>query len=182
MAGSGGNDAQAEANKERLKRPCVCVTTFNMIAHKGRRSEYGEQVGRAAQRSRLPLCGQQRLRPVQRPACVRVARCTVAPAALPVSHILHDAAVTLSHTCHTPQMMQLIQGQEWGLLLLDEVHVVPAQMFRKVSAWRRRRRRRHVHTHSAALRRRRRSRARSLAVLPLLVRTDAHCRARSPAC
>ena len=24
-------------------------------------------------------------------------------------------------------------SREWGLLLLDEVHVVPAQMFRKVS-------------------------------------------------
>ena len=28
--------------------------------------------------------------------------------------------------------MEEIQGREWGLLLLDEVHVVPAQMFRKV--------------------------------------------------
>jgi DNA excision repair protein ERCC-3 len=30
------------------------------------------------------------------------------------------------------KMMQFLQGREWGLLLLDEVHVVPAQMFRKV--------------------------------------------------
>ena len=30
------------------------------------------------------------------------------------------------------QVMEEIQGREWGLLLLDEVHVVPAQMFRKV--------------------------------------------------
>ncbi len=31
-------------------------------------------------------------------------------------------------------VMQEIMSREWGLLLLDEVHVVPAQMFRKVSA------------------------------------------------
>lgn len=28
--------------------------------------------------------------------------------------------------------MALIGGREWGLLLLDEVHVVPARMFRQV--------------------------------------------------
>jgi|LauGreSBDMM110SN_4_FD.fasta_scaffold32290_1 hypothetical protein len=28
--------------------------------------------------------------------------------------------------------MALIREREWGLLLMDEVHVVPAQMFRKV--------------------------------------------------
>jgi len=43
VAGAGG-DAQAEANKARLRRPCICVTTFNMISHKGKRSEYGEEV------------------------------------------------------------------------------------------------------------------------------------------
>ena len=30
------------------------------------------------------------------------------------------------------RVMEQIAGREWGLLLLDEVHVVPAQMFRKV--------------------------------------------------
>ncbi|EQB61078.1 dna repair helicase rad25 [Vairimorpha apis BRL 01] len=30
------------------------------------------------------------------------------------------------------KIMDTIQKTEWGLLLLDEVHVVPAQMFRKV--------------------------------------------------
>ena len=30
------------------------------------------------------------------------------------------------------QVMSLIREREWGLLLMDEVHVVPAQMFRKV--------------------------------------------------
>ena len=33
--------------------------------------------------------------------------------------------------CALPQVMQEIASREWGLLLLDEVHVVPAQMFRK---------------------------------------------------
>jgi hypothetical protein len=32
-----------------------------------------------------------------------------------------------------PQIMDLISGKEWGLLLLDEVHVVPARMFRQAS-------------------------------------------------
>ncbi len=30
------------------------------------------------------------------------------------------------------KVMELISSREWGLILLDEVHVVPAQMFRKV--------------------------------------------------
>lgn len=30
------------------------------------------------------------------------------------------------------KVMDMIAGREWGLLLLDEVHVVPANMFRKV--------------------------------------------------
>ncbi|TPX17471.1 uncharacterized protein E0L32_003114 [Thyridium curvatum] len=30
------------------------------------------------------------------------------------------------------KMMKFLQGREWGLMLLDEVHVVPAQMFRRV--------------------------------------------------
>jgi DNA excision repair protein ERCC-3 len=29
-------------------------------------------------------------------------------------------------------IIQQIKSGEWGLMLLDEVHVVPAQMFRKV--------------------------------------------------
>ena len=28
--------------------------------------------------------------------------------------------------------MDLISGREWGVVMLDEVHVVPAQTFRKV--------------------------------------------------
>jgi hypothetical protein len=44
VAGAGANEAQAEANKVRLMSPCVCITTFNMIAHKGKRSAYGEEV------------------------------------------------------------------------------------------------------------------------------------------
>ena len=30
------------------------------------------------------------------------------------------------------KVMEEIKNREWGLLMLDEVHVVPAQMFRKV--------------------------------------------------
>ena len=30
------------------------------------------------------------------------------------------------------RIMGEIMGREWGLIILDEVHVVPAQMFRKV--------------------------------------------------
>ena len=30
------------------------------------------------------------------------------------------------------RVMEEIKNREWGLLMLDEVHVVPAQMFRKV--------------------------------------------------
>ena len=33
---------------------------------------------------------------------------------------------------HGEAIMDAIKAREWGLLLLDEVHVVPAQMFRKV--------------------------------------------------
>ena len=34
-------------------------------------------------------------------------------------------------------LMEVITGREWGLILLDEVHVVPAQVFRKVHLARR---------------------------------------------
>lgn len=33
---------------------------------------------------------------------------------------------------HGEEIMNQIKNRDWGLLLLDEVHVVPAQMFRKV--------------------------------------------------
>ena len=33
------------------------------------------------------------------------------------------------------KVMSAIANREWGLLLLDEVHVVPANMFRKVSTF-----------------------------------------------
>ena len=29
-------------------------------------------------------------------------------------------------------MLEQLRGREWGIMLLDEVHVVPAAMFRKV--------------------------------------------------
>lgn len=32
------------------------------------------------------------------------------------------------------KMMEFLTGREWGLLILDEVHVVPAQIFRKVTS------------------------------------------------
>jgi superfamily II DNA or RNA helicase len=32
------------------------------------------------------------------------------------------------------QMMRLLSSREWGLLVMDEVHVVPARMFRQVIA------------------------------------------------
>eukprot|EP00878_Enallax_costatus_P006782 GHUV01007109.1.p1 GENE.GHUV01007109.1~~GHUV01007109.1.p1 ORF type:complete len:1248 (+),score=504.27 GHUV01007109.1:413-4156(+) len=72
VAGTQYNEQLATRNKANLCKPCICVTTFNMIAHSGKRSAYGTEI------------------------------------------------------------MELIKGQEWGLLLLDEVHVVPAKMFRKV--------------------------------------------------
>lgn len=31
------------------------------------------------------------------------------------------------------KMMEFLQSREWGLIILDEVHVVPADMFRKVA-------------------------------------------------
>ena len=32
----------------------------------------------------------------------------------------------------TEQMLAFINATEWGLMILDEVHVVPANVFRKV--------------------------------------------------
>ena len=39
---------------------------------------------------------------------------------------------TRARTHESAKMMEFLQSREWGLLLLDEVHVVPAQMFRRV--------------------------------------------------
>ena len=35
-------------------------------------------------------------------------------------------------SAESKKIMEEIQNREWGLLILDEVHVVPAHMFRKV--------------------------------------------------
>jgi DNA excision repair protein ERCC-3 len=32
----------------------------------------------------------------------------------------------------TQKMLEFVNGHEWGLMILDEVHVVPANVFRKV--------------------------------------------------
>ncbi|TQV95588.1 hypothetical protein V2A60_000771 [Cordyceps javanica] len=39
---------------------------------------------------------------------------------------------TRNRAIQSAEMMRFLQNQEWGLMLLDEVHVVPAQMFRRV--------------------------------------------------
>lgn len=41
-------------------------------------------------------------------------------------------ANTRKRSYEAGKMMEFIQSREWGLLILDEVHVVPAQMFRQV--------------------------------------------------
>ncbi|KAF1791205.1 ERCC3/RAD25/XPB helicase, C-terminal domain [Phytophthora cactorum] len=43
-----------------------------------------------------------------------------------------DLEMDLNPRRESVKVMQLIQGREWGCILLDEVHVVPAKMFRKV--------------------------------------------------
>lgn len=35
-------------------------------------------------------------------------------------------------SAESQEIMDIITGREWGLLLMDEVHVVPAKMFRRV--------------------------------------------------
>lgn len=44
----------------------------------------------------------------------------------------HMIANTHNRSHESKKMMDFLTGQEWGFLLLDEVHVVPANMFRKV--------------------------------------------------
>ena len=41
-------------------------------------------------------------------------------------------AYTGKRSAESQRMMDAIEEREWGLLLMDEVHVVPAAMFRKV--------------------------------------------------
>lgn len=41
-------------------------------------------------------------------------------------------ANTHNRSHESKKMMEFLTGQEWGFILLDEVHVVPATMFRKV--------------------------------------------------
>lgn len=40
---------------------------------------------------------------------------------------------TKNRSHDSAKMMEFLTGREWGLMILDEVHVVPAQIFRKVS-------------------------------------------------
>ncbi|KAG8824862.1 transcription factor TFIIH complex ERCC-3 subunit [Serendipita sp. 400] len=44
----------------------------------------------------------------------------------------HMIANTHNRSHESKKMMEFLQGREWGFMLLDEVHVVPANMFRKV--------------------------------------------------
>ena len=41
-------------------------------------------------------------------------------------------ANTSNRSHESKKMMEFLQSQEWGFILLDEVHVVPAAMFRRV--------------------------------------------------
>ena len=41
---------------------------------------------------------------------------------------------TKNHSYDTGKMMEFLTGREWGLMILDEVHVVPAAIFRKATA------------------------------------------------
>ena len=41
-------------------------------------------------------------------------------------------ANTHNRSHESKKMMEFLQGREWGFILLDEVHVVPAAMFRRV--------------------------------------------------
>ena len=43
-------------------------------------------------------------------------------------------AFTGTRSAESKRVMDAIESREWGLLLMDEVHVVPAEMFRKVCA------------------------------------------------
>lgn len=43
-------------------------------------------------------------------------------------HLHHDG----KRSEESEHIMNIIRSREWGLLLMDEVHVVPAQMFRTV--------------------------------------------------
>ena len=40
---------------------------------------------------------------------------------------------TRSRSYDAQKMMDFLQSREWGLMILDEVHVVPASIFRKVT-------------------------------------------------
>ena len=40
--------------------------------------------------------------------------------------------LTVEKDLTSKKMMEFIQSVEWGFLLLDEVHVVPANVFRRV--------------------------------------------------
>lgn len=41
-------------------------------------------------------------------------------------------ANTHNRSHESKKMMEFLQSREWGFILLDEVHVVPAAMFRRV--------------------------------------------------
>jgi superfamily II DNA or RNA helicase len=41
-------------------------------------------------------------------------------------------ANTRNQSHETKKMMEFLTSREWGFILLDEVHVVPANMFRRV--------------------------------------------------
>lgn len=40
--------------------------------------------------------------------------------------------LTTKRSYETEKVMDWLKDQEWGLMLLDEVHTIPAKMFRRV--------------------------------------------------
>jgi hypothetical protein len=50
----------------------------------------------------------------------------------PASQSTHPVVAITSFWRSIAQVMDKIQSLEWGLLIMDEVHFIPARMFRKV--------------------------------------------------
>lgn len=101
-------------NKEMYQGPaCIMITTYNMLAYNGDRNAASNTVSMA------------------RSSKVRGTSSVGGDCAWMMPH--ESCMRTCVCVCVCLQMMEHICSREWGLLLMDEVHVVPADMFRKVS-------------------------------------------------
>ena len=125
-----------QAHKEPLhKEACVLVATYNMITHSGARTPHAhaQQTHPPQPKTRLAHAQQNHPQPKTRlakPGSSPNSKANRRPRTAPAT-ATDPVRCAGTRAADATIVMNDIKTREWGLLLLDEVHVVPAASFLK---------------------------------------------------